>query len=103
MNVVVAFDSFKDSLSAGQACAITARTLAEVHPAWHVETAPLTDGGEGFCRILTGARGGRMEEFTVHGPRFRKVPAAYGTVALESLERDLQNGSAFLPRVSSRS
>lgn len=29
-----------------------------------------------------------MEEFTVHDPRFRKVPAAYGTVALESLERD---------------
>ena len=89
MNVLVAFDSFKDSLSAGQACAITARTLAEVHPAWHIETAPLTDGGEGFCRILTEARGGRMGEITVHGPRFRKVPAAYGTVALESLDRNL--------------
>ena len=43
---------------------------------------PLTDGGEGFCEILTQALGGTFEAHTVTGPRGEPVVARLGFVPL---------------------
>ena len=69
MRVLIAFDKFKDALTAQQAGEVAARALRAKHPDWQLDLCPLTDGGEGFCDTLTRAAGGRLEHVEVSGPR----------------------------------
>jgi glycerate kinase len=85
MRVLVAFDKFKDSLTSPAACALAADALRAAHPAWQIDRCPLTDGGEGFCDILTRAVGGEFEKISVTGPRGDPVDATIGFVALEKI------------------
>lgn len=80
MRVLVAFDKFKDALTAPAACAIAAAALRERHPDWEIAACPLTDGGEGFARILTENAGGRWLDHRVTGPRGEPVGAGFGLV-----------------------
>jgi glycerate kinase len=82
MRVLLAFDKFKDSLSAPTACEHTAAALRAAHPDWTLDLCPLADGGEGFCAILTHAAGGIIETHTVTGPRGAPTPATIGFVPL---------------------
>ncbi len=77
---LVAFDKFKDSLDAETACEIVAAVLREGDLARTIESAPLSDGGEGFVSILTKAVGGRMEAITVAGPLGSPIEAQIGLV-----------------------
>ena len=81
MRVLVAFDKFKDSLAAPEACRIAAETLHAVHPGWEIDTAPLADGGDGFASILTTAAGGELVSVPVVGPLSEPRTAAYGVVS----------------------
>ncbi|MEO5961164.1 MAG: glycerate kinase, partial [Opitutaceae bacterium] len=85
MRVLIAFDKFKDSLTAPAACDIAARALRETHPDWELDLCPLADGGEGFCEILTHAVGGKIETHIVTGPRGARTPATLGLVPLEKI------------------
>jgi len=85
MRVLVAFDKFKDSLTSPAACAITADALRVGHPDWKIDLCPLTDGGEGFCEILTRAAGGTIEKLSVTGPRGTPVEATVGFVYLDDI------------------
>ncbi len=85
MRVLVAFDKFKDSLTSPAACALTADALRAAHPDWQLDLCPLTDGGEGFCDILTRAANGRIEKLSVTGPRGNPVEATLGFVPLEKI------------------
>ncbi|HWA27874.1 MAG TPA: glycerate kinase [Lacunisphaera sp.] len=80
MRCLVAFDKFKDALSARRACETAAATLRERHHDWTLDLCPLTDGGEGFAEILTLAGEGRLELSEVTGPRGRQIPAPIGYV-----------------------
>lgn len=85
MRVLLAFDKFKDSLAAEDACAAAAQALRETHPDWSLDLCPLADGGEGFARILTRAAGGVMTTLTVTGPRGAPVEAGFGLVPLQQI------------------
>lgn len=85
MRVLLAFDKFKDSLTAPEACNFAAAALREKHRDWHLDLCPLADGGEGFCSILTQAIGGRLIDSTVHDPLGDKVAAQLGIVQLASI------------------
>jgi glycerate kinase len=85
MRVLLAFDKFKDSLSARQACDLAARSLRTQHSDWSLDLCPLADGGEGFAEILTTATAGRMLTRTVAGPRAGTVEAAFGLVPLNKI------------------
>jgi glycerate kinase len=85
MRVLVAFDKFKDALSARAACEVAARALRERHPDWTLDPCPLTDGGEGFAETLTGAAAGRLELNEVSGPRGLRLPAPVGHVDAERI------------------
>lgn len=85
MRVLVAFDKFKDSLTSPVACTLTADALRAAHPDWQLDLCPLTDGGEGFCDILTHAAGGTVEKLSVTGPRGDPVEATIGFVPLEKI------------------
>jgi len=81
MRVLVAFDKFKDALSAVDACAVARQALAQAHPEWPCEVCPLADGGEGFAEILTKAAGGELFVFPVTGPRGESVNATMGVAS----------------------
>src|SRR6478735_8266883 len=80
MRVLVAFDKFKDALSARRACETAAAALRAKHPDWELDLCPLTDGGEGFTETLTHAAQGRLELSEVSGPRGLRLPAPIGFI-----------------------
>ena len=80
MRVLIAFDKFKDSLTAREACAVTAEALRQQEPAWELDLCPLADGGEGFAEILTLAAGGELRPVGVSGPRGEPIEASFGLV-----------------------
>ena len=82
MRVLLAFDKFKDSLTARQACDLAALVLRNRHRDWSLDFCPLADGGEGFAEILTSAAGGQMTRLPVAGPRGNSIEAAFGLVSL---------------------
>src|SRR6478736_2039511 len=85
MRVLVAFDKFKDALSARAACEVAATALRTAHPDWTLDLCPLTDGGEGFAETLTGAAAGRLELNEVSGPRGLRLPAPVGYLDAERI------------------
>lgn len=87
MRVLLAFDKFKDSLTAPAACEHAAVALRAKHPDWTLDLCPLADGGEGFCDILTQAAGGVVETHVVAGPRGAMTPAGIGFVPLAKIPR----------------
>lgn len=80
MRTLVATDKFKDSLTAAQACEAIAAGLRCARSEWSVDLCPLTDGGEGFARILTDAAAGEWVSRRVTGPRGRPVETGFGLV-----------------------
>lgn len=85
MRVLIAFDKFKDALTAREACQIAADAIQKLHPEAIIEQSPLTDGGEGFVEILTQLGGGIIEELSVAGPRFGQTDVKMGWVDLADL------------------
>lgn len=85
MRALLAFDKFKDALTAPEACTITADSLRTFQPSWTLDLCPLADGGEGFCSILTRAAGGTLETVTVTGPRGKPTTASIGFVPLAQI------------------
>ncbi len=83
--VLIAFDKFKDAITALEACEAAARGLNAVHPDWSCELCPLTDGGEGFCASLTTAAQGDFESHPCTGPRGTRLSAPIGFVRIENL------------------
>lgn len=84
MRVLLAFDKFKDALSARAICEAAADALQARHPDWQLDACPLTDGGEGFCETLTHAAQGRLTQHEITGPRGTPVlaPIGYASAAL---------------------
>ncbi len=68
MKVTLAFDSFKGSLTAADACRIAGEAILEVHPEAQVICAPMADGGEGTTAALLAARPGEWIPVPATGP-----------------------------------
>lgn len=78
MNIVVAIDSLKGSLTSIEAGNAIRDGILRVMPDSHVQVKPLADGGEGTTEALVQGLGGEMIEIDVHGPLQAPVHAAYG-------------------------
>jgi glycerate kinase len=66
---MVAFDSFKGSLSAVDACAVVAQELRSARAGAVITECPLADGGEGTVgALLSGLAGGMWCDCRVNGP-----------------------------------
>lgn len=85
MKALIAFDKFKGSLSAAEACEVAAQAWHSVYPDAEITEAPLTDGGEGFVALLTEAAGGEVRRHCVTGPRGHPVDASFGLVSIANL------------------
>ncbi|EJM01028.1 glycerate kinase [Pseudomonas sp. GM102] len=78
MKIVIAPDSFKDSLSAQGVAEAIALGLADVWPDAHLIKCPMADGGEGTVESILAACDGELCRTHVRGPLGATVEAAWG-------------------------
>src|SRR5678809_511106 len=78
MNILIAPDKFKGSLTAHQVCEAVALAISEKHPSWTIRQFPMADGGEGTCDILTSMSGGTKVQVKARDPLFREIETGYG-------------------------
>lgn len=78
MKIVIAPDSFKESLSAPGVAQAIARGWLAVYPGAEIALCPMADGGEGTVDAVLAATGGERRELTVQGPLATHVQAHWG-------------------------
>lgn len=78
MKLVIAPDSFKESLSARQAAQAIAAGWRAVYPQAQIHLCPMADGGEGTVDAVLAATGGQRRELKVCGPLGQPVQAHWG-------------------------
>ncbi|WP_122411176.1 glycerate kinase [Pseudomonas viridiflava] len=81
MKIVIAPDSFKDSLSAQAVADAIASGLAEVWPDAELVKCPMADGGEGTVEAVLDACEGQWMSAQVSGPLGDSVSAQWGWLA----------------------
>lgn len=81
MKIIIAPDSFKDSLSAEGVAQAIAEGLAQVWPDAHVVQCPMADGGEGTVESVLAACQGELRHQSVKGPLGAAVDAHWGWLA----------------------
>ena len=68
MKIVIAPDSFKESLSAADVATCIENGFSEIFPDSEYIKVPLADGGEGTVDVLVDALNGQRQKQVVHGP-----------------------------------
>lgn len=76
MRILLAFDKFKGTMTASEACQAAADGLRRFDPAIETDFCPLSDGGDGFVDALAASTGGCELQYEVTGPIGDPVPAA---------------------------
>lgn len=99
MNILIAIDSFKGSLSSKALSNAIEEGILEVLPDTTIQKVPIADGGEGTFETLVEGLKGKTITCDVHGPLMEKRKARYGllddgTAIIEMAE------SSGLPLVS---
>jgi len=84
VRVVIASDSFKESLSAEGVCQAIARGVLDAVPDAEVAVCPMADGGEGTVDALVAATGGKAIATEVCGPLGEPVRATWGMLGTQS-------------------
>lgn len=78
MKIVIAPDSFKDSLDAAGVARAIAAGLSEAWPEAELVECPMADGGEGTMEVILAASRGELRRQTVRGPLGQYVEAGWG-------------------------
>ncbi|MDR6680568.1 glycerate kinase [Pseudomonas oryzihabitans] len=81
MKIVIAPDSFKESLSAAGVASALARGVRQALPQAELVECPLGDGGEGTLDAVLAATGGEVRQAQVSGPLGESVKARWGWLA----------------------
>lgn len=80
LNVVVAPDSFKGSLTSIQASEIMKKAIIEIMPLSKVTLKPMADGGEGTIQSLLTSTAGESIAITCIGPLGEKIDTTYALI-----------------------
>lgn len=78
VKIVIAPDSFKESVSAPDAAAAIARGVKAACPGAQTLCIPMADGGEGTVEAVLAAAGGQARQRTVNDALGHKVDAVWG-------------------------
>lgn len=104
MKIVIAPDSFKESLSALEVANAIEQGLRQVIPDCDIVKIPVADGGEGTVQSMVDATGGSIVNLEVMGPLGHRVQAHYGILGNLSnsdsnndLDSRSNHGSAMVP------
>lgn len=77
MKVLIAPDSFKESLPALEVCHAIRSGFAQIFAQADYTLLPMADGGEGTSQVLSYALGGSWQKAQVHDPLMRPITAQY--------------------------
>lgn len=80
MKIVLAPDSYKNSLTAKQVAQSMKKGFEKVYPDAEFVNVPMADGGEGTVQSLVDARNGQMITETVVNPLGNQTQAQYGLI-----------------------
>ncbi|RIP37059.1 glycerate kinase [Staphylococcus gallinarum] len=80
MNIILAPDSFKGSMSATNITKLMRSSITSLYPNAIVQTLPMGDGGEGTMKALINATNGQLFTEVVTGPLGEQVQATYGVL-----------------------
>jgi glycerate kinase len=100
VKIVIAPDSWKESLSALEVARAIEAGFRSIFPHAEYRLLPVADGGEGTVDALVAATGGRRVAATVSGPLGEPVTACYGLAgngATAFIEMAAASGLALLP------
>lgn len=78
--IVVAFDSFKGSLTSYEASEAFIAGVKSVDPAVECRVVAIADGGEGMAEAIVGSVGGEMVSLSTHDPLGRSIVSSYGLI-----------------------
>ncbi|AIN14674.1 MULTISPECIES: glycerate kinase [Yersinia pseudotuberculosis complex] len=78
MKIIIAPDSFKESLTAMQVAEAIEQGFSEIFPQAEYIKLPMADGGEGTVESMVAATGGELVNVEVTGPLGAPVKAFYG-------------------------
>lgn len=79
-NVVIAPDSFKESMTAQEAADAIEEGLRQIFSQWNYEKVPMADGGEGTVRSVVDALRGEIRKVEALDALGRKSESFYGLV-----------------------
>jgi glycerate kinase len=98
MKIVIAPDSYKESLSADEVALAIEAGFREIFPEADYQKYPMADGGEGTVALLLQALGGHWHRVTVSGPLGTPLEAGYGLTddGLALVEMAAASGLALL-------
>src|SRR5512136_1711969 len=77
-NIVLAPDSFKESMTAKEVCEAMERGIKKANSNITCIHVPMADGGEGTMQSLVDATSGKIYNIKVMGPLGNEVEASYG-------------------------
>src|SRR5690625_4648965 len=80
MNIVIAPDSFKGSLTSIQVTNIIEKAILDDHPSFSVVKKPMADGGEGTIDALLSATKGKLVPVKCTGPLGEEISTHYAIV-----------------------
>ncbi|PFA68094.1 glycerate kinase [Bacillus sp. AFS015802] len=80
MNILIAPDSFKGSLSSLKVGSIMEKAFRDESSSFHTNVIPMADGGEGTLETLIYATGGMKVKTTATGPLGEKISTEYGVL-----------------------
>ena len=100
MQIILAPDSFKGSLSAAEVAESMSRGVRKVFPAAQITKIPLSDGGEGLVDSLVKATGGEIIYQQVTGPLGNHVPSFWGILGDKKTAVIEMAAASGLPLVS---
>jgi glycerate 2-kinase len=103
MKIVIAPDSFKESMTAAEVCTAVEAGFRKVFGDIEYVHVPVGDGGEGTVRSVVDATDGRIVEVQATGPLGKKVDAFYGITGdgkTAVIEMAAASGLHLVPRES---
>ncbi len=80
MNIVIAPDSFKGSLTSNEVTNIMERSIKDQYPDFNVTKKPMADGGEGTIDSLLSATKGESVPITCTGPLGKDINTTYAII-----------------------
>lgn len=98
--VILAFDSFKGSVSSKEITQILQRVISKEWKDLDLVLVPIADGGEGTVDILTDALGAETVSCATHDPLMRPINASYAIVKEQQLAIIEMASAAGLPLLS---
>ena len=100
MKIVIAPDSYKESLSASEVAQAIEKGFREIFPDAQYVSVPVADGGEGTVEAMIAATQGTEQHVVVTGPLGEKVNACWGISgdgATAIIEMAAASGLALVP------